>query len=65
MHKRLLAYSNIYKNGLYLFSEKKELTPERKKKSGIFQAFINTTNRIAYVDAEVRSGFVGTCRPFI
>ena len=60
----MLAFSNLYQEGPYLFNEKKELTPARKKKSGIFQAFIKTTNRSAYVDAEVKSGFGGTCRPF-
>ena len=61
----LLAFSNLYQEGPYLFNEKKELTPDRKKKSGIFQAFIKTTNRSAYVDGEVASGYGGMCISFI
>ena len=39
-HVFLLLYTNITCS--YLFNEKYELTPERKKKSGMFHVFMKT-----------------------
>ena len=43
----------------YLLKEKKVLTPERKKKNGMFHAFIKMTYTRAYHDSDSGPGMGG------